>query len=146
MIKTITERLDRFSLNTVISGFMEFNNELTDLNKKQSGLDKDVLTTYSILLAPFAPHVAEEIYNMLGNTGSVFNATWPTYDPEKAKSSTIHLPIQVNGKTKGFIDIEVDLDEKEVIALAKQEIENKINGNIIKEIYVKNKIINLVVK
>ena len=58
----------------------------------------------------------------------------------------IHLPIQVNGKTKGFIDIEVDLDEKEVIALAKQEIENKINGNIIKEIYVKNKIINLVVK
>ncbi len=146
MIKTITERLDRFSLNTVISGFMEFNNELSDLNKKQSGLDKDVLTTYSILLAPFAPHVAEEIYNMLGNTGSVFNATWPIYDEEKAKSSTIHLPIQVNGKTKGFIDIEVDLDEKEVIALAKQEIENKINGNIIKEIYVKNKIINLVVK
>ena len=146
LIKTITERLERFSLNTVISGFMEFNNTLVELNKEQSGLDREVLTAYSILLSPFAPHIAEEVYSMLGNEGSVFNATWPSYDEEKAKTNELHLPIQVNGKTKAFIDIAVDMDEKEVLKLAKAEVQNKINGNIIKEIYVKNKIVNLVVK
>ena len=146
LIKTITERLERFSLNTVISGFMEFNNTLVELNKEQSGLDREVLTAYSILLSPFAPHIAEEVYSMLGNEGSVFSATWPSYDEEKAKTNELHLPIQVNGKTKAFIDIAVDMDEKEVLKLAKAEVQNKINGNIIKEIYVKNKIVNLVVK
>ena len=146
LIKIITDRIEKFSLNTVVSGFMEWINKLSDLNKKQQGIDKDTLKTISILLSPFAPHLAEEFYHMLGETKSVFNATWPTYDEELAKSDTIKLPIQINGKTKSFIDVKTDMNKNEILALAKENIKNKISTEIIKEIYVPNKIINFVVK
>ncbi|MBR1844594.1 MAG: class I tRNA ligase family protein, partial [Lachnospiraceae bacterium] len=146
LIKAITERFENFSLNTVISGFMEYTNSLIDLDRKQGYIDKETLITLSILIAPFAPHIGEEFYHMLGNDGSVFDAAWPSYDIEKTKADTIKLPIQINGKTRGFVNVDASAGEKEVLELAKKEVESKLTGNIVKEIYVKGKIINFVVK
>ena len=146
LIKDITNRLTTFSMNTCISGFMEATNKLIDINKKDGGIDKETLKTISILIAPFAPHMAEELYSMMGGKESVYKETWPKYDESKMKSSKMKLPIQVNGKTNGFVEVPVDIEEKEILRLAKEEVKSKITGEIVKEIYVKNKIINFVAK
>ena len=104
------------------------------------------MKTIAILIAPFAPHIGEEFYHMLGGCGSVFNEKWPTYDEGHAKASVIKLPIQVNGKTRGFIEVDAEADEKTVLSLAREEIKKKLTGDIVKEIYVKGKIINFVIK
>ena len=87
MVHTITRRLEDFSLNTVVSGFMEFNNKFIELAKKEGGIDKETIQTFVTLLAPFAPHIGEELWERLGNTGSVFeNNKWPEADEELMKS------------------------------------------------------------
>ena len=85
LVYDITQRLESFSLNTVISGFMEYNNKLIDLAKKEGGIDRETLRTFTVLLAPFAPHLGEELWQALGGTDSVFHAEWPECDPEKMK-------------------------------------------------------------
>ena len=77
MVHDITQRLESFSLNTVISGFMEYNNKMIDLAKKEGAVDKETLETAVILLAPFAPHLSEELWRQHGDTESVFTNTWP---------------------------------------------------------------------
>ena len=146
LIKIITERLESFSFNTVISGFMEYTNSLIDLDRKEGYVDKETLKTFAILLSPFAPHLAEEFYHMLGCGGSVFDSTWPTYDMNLAKASTIKIPIQVNGKTRGFVEVDSEAEDEIVIEAAKKEVASKLTGDILKEIYVKGKIINFVVR
>lgn len=146
LIKTVTERLESFSLNTVISAFMEYNNALIDLTKKQGGIDCEVLKTFAILIAPFAPHLGEELFSMAHGEGSVFDASWPTYDEAHTSKDEIELPIQLNGKTKMTININKNLPKEEILKIAKEKISSKINGDIIKEIYVPNRIVNFVVK
>ena len=80
MMYDITNRLESFSLNTVVSGFMEYNNKFIDIAKKEGGVDKESLETMVIMLAPFAPHIAEELWQQLGHTESVFKNTWPKYE------------------------------------------------------------------
>ena len=145
LVHDITNRLNSFSLNTVISGFMEYNNKLMELSKK-SGVDKETLETYIILLAPFAPHVSEELWEQFGHTDSVFHATWPEYDEEAMKDDEIEIPVQINGKTKCTIAINPDGDKDEILAKAKEALGDKVNGTIRKEIYVPGRIVNLVVK
>ncbi len=91
LVYDITTRLESFSLNTVISGFMEYNNKLIEIAKKEGGMDKETLETMAVLLAPFAPHIAEEIWEQLGHTDSVFHAGWPTYDEEAMKDDEIEI-------------------------------------------------------
>ncbi len=146
MVHDITQRLESFSLNTVISGFMEYNNKLIELAKKEGGVDKETLETAVILLAPFAPHLSEELWEQLGHTETVFHNTWPDADHEAMRDDEVEVPVQVNGKTKAVISIPVDLSKEEAIAKGKEAVADKITGNIIKEIYVPKKIINLVVK
>ena len=145
LVHDITNRLNTFSLNTVISGFMEYNNKLMELSKK-SGVDKETLETYIILLAPFAPHVSEELWEQFGHTDSVFHATWPEYDEEAMKDDEIEIPVQINGKTKCTIAINPDGDKDEILAKAKEALGDKVNGTIRKEIYVPGRIVNLVIK
>ena len=95
MVYDITNRLESFSLNTVISGFMEYNNKFIEMAKKEGGIDKETLETYIILLAPFAPHVSEELWEQFGHTDSVFHATWPEYDEEAMKDDEIEIPVQI---------------------------------------------------
>ena len=146
MVYDITQRLESFSLNTVISGFMEYTNKMIDLTKKTGGMDKETIRTATILLAPFAPHVAEEIWEHLGNTDSVFHAQWPAHDEEAMKDDEIEIPVQINGKTRAVISIPADISKEDAIAKGKEAIADKLTGNVIKEIYVPKKIINIVMK
>ena len=145
MVHTITQRLESFSLNTVISGFMEYNNKMIELAKKE-GIDKETLETAVILLAPFAPHLSEELWQQLGHTESVFKNTWPEHDEEAMKDDEVEVPVQINGKTKIVISIPADISKEDAIAKGKEALGDKLTGNIIKEIYVPKKIINIVAK
>lgn len=147
MVYEITNRLNNFSMNTVVSGFMEFTNNLIDIVKKSNGIDKDTLDTLIILLAPFTPHLAEELWEMTNHKESVFKQKWPSYDETKMKEDTISIAVQVNGKLRTNIDINSDMNKEDVLNLAKEAVKDRLNGlNLVKEIYVPNKIVNLVVK
>ncbi len=146
MIAMITERLESFSLNTVISGFMESTNALTALAKKEGGIDKETLEAAILLIAPFAPHIGEELWRELGHEETVFHHEWPTFDAAAMQEDEISVPVQVNGKTRAVISIPADATSEQAIAAGKAAVEGKISGNIIKEIYVPKKIINIVAK
>ena len=136
----------QFSLNTVVSGFMEYCNKLTDVAKKEGGIDKETLKTFVILLAPFTPHLGEELWRELGGTDSVFHATWPECDEEAMKDDEIQIGVQVNGKARGVVTIPADASRDVALAAAKEAVADKITGTIVKEIYVPGKIINIVCK
>ncbi len=142
----ITTRLENFSLNTVISAFMENTNKLQEVAKKEGGIDKETLAVLAVLLAPFAPHMAEEMWEELGGTETVFAAGWPVYDLEAMKDDEIEVPVQINGKTRVVIKISAEATKEEAIAAGKAAIADKLTGNIVKEIYVPKKIINIVQK
>ena len=146
LIRDIETRFEAFSLNTVVSAFMEHNNALIEIAKKEGGVDKETLKTFAILLSPFAPHMGEEIYSEMGGEGSVFTAGWPEYDEAQAKDDFIKVPVQVNGKVKLVLEITEDMDKDAVLEKACAELSGKITGNIVKKIYVPGKIVNLVVK
>ena len=146
LIYDVTTRLESFSLNTVISAFMEHNNKLIEIAKKEGGIDKETLSTMAVLLSPFAPHVAEELWEELGHTESVFKAGWPKYDEHAMLDDAIKVPVQINGKTKGTTTIGKDDAKDAVIAKATESIADKLTGNIVKEIYVPNRVVNFVVK
>ena len=146
MIHMITTRLEGFSLNTVISGFMECNNNLIAIAKKEGGMDKETLEAAVLLLAPFAPHMGEELWEELGHTDSVFHHEWPAHDEEAMKDDEVEIPVQVNGKTKAVISVPVDISKEDAITKAKEVLGDKLSGNIIKEIYVPKKIVNIVAK
>ena len=146
MIHMITTRLEGFSLNTVISGFMECNNNLIAIAKKEGGMDKETLEAAVLLLAPFAPHMGEELWEELGHTDSVFHHEWPAHDEEAMKDDEVEIPVQVNGKTKAVISVPVDISKEDAITKAKEVLGDKLSGNIIKEIYVPKKIVNIVMK
>ncbi len=145
LVYDITQRLEGFSLNTVISGFMEYNNKLIDLSKK-GGVDKKTLETYVLLLAPFAPHIAEELWSELGHDTSVFAERWPEYDKDAMEDDEVEIAVQINGKTKGVVSIAKDASKEDALAAGKAAIADKLTGNVIKEIYVPGKIINIVMK
>ena len=141
----ITTRLESFSLNTVISAFMEHNNKLCDMAKK-GGVDKKTLETFVILLAPFAPHISEELYHELGHEDSVFTAQWPEFDEKAMEDDEIEIAVQINGKTKAVITVAKDIAKEDALKEGKEALGDKLSGNIIKEIYVPGKIINIVAK
>ena len=145
LIYDITTRLNNFSLNTVVSGFMEYTNTLMAMAKK-SGVDKETLETAIVLLAPFAPHIAEELWEAMGHEDSVFAQTWPTYDEEAMKEDEVEIVVQINGKVKGKLVIGAEEDKDSVLAKAKEVLGDKLNGNIVKEIYVPGRIVNIVQK
>ena len=146
LVYDIEQRFNQFSLNTVISGFMEYNNKLMDLAKKEGGIDKETLKTFVILLAPFAPHIGEELWSQLGETDSVFHSQWPECDTEAMKDDEVEVAVQVNGKTRAVISVPADISKEDAIAQGKEAVKDKMAGNIVKEIYVPGKIINIVCK
>lgn len=145
LVYDVTTRLESFSLNTVVSAFMEHNNKLNEMAKKGQ-VDKETLETLVILLAPFAPHISEELYQELGHTESVFTAKWPEFDEKAMEDDEIEIAVQINGKTKTVISIAKDIAKEDAIAAGKAALGDKLSGNIIKEIYVPGRIINIVAK
>ena len=148
LIADIEMRFNQFSLNTVVAGFMEYNNKLIDISKKTGGIDQETLKTFTILLAPFAPHIGEELWRILGGNDSIFHATWPEADKEAMADDSIEIAVQVNGKVKAVIEVSADISKEEAIDKAKNILQesSKLEGNIVKEIYVPGKIVNIVVK
>jgi leucyl-tRNA synthetase len=145
LVYDITNRLESFSLNTVVSGFMEYNNKLIELSKK-GGVDKETLLTFVRLLAPFAPHIGEELWSGLGQEGSVFHHGWPTYNKKDMEDDEVEIAVQINGKTKVTVTLPKDCAKEEALAKGKEALGKKLTGTIVREIYVPNKILNVVVK
>jgi len=147
LVRDVTERLGNLSMNTVVSGFMEHTNSLIDLAKSAGGIDSETLTTVARLLAPFTPHLAEELWEQCGQKGSVFASGWPEFDPEQIKSDTMELAMQVNGKLRGQLTVAASAGKDEILSSAKAELTKWLDGvQIVKEIYVPGKIVNIVVK
>jgi len=143
-IKAVTDDIERFSFNTAIAKLMELTNTLYEL-----GTTKESLDSLLLLLSPFAPHIAEELWHELGNKDSIYRQPWPAYDPELAAESEITIPVQVNGKLRDTIIISADASEEEIKAkaLASEKVRSFTSGKqIVKVISVPKKLINLVVK
>ena len=142
-VKKVTNDYESMSFNTAIAQMMIFINQAY----KENVLPKKYAEGFLQLLNPVAPHITEELWNKLGHNESIAYEPWPTYDEEKTKCNTINLPIQINGKLRATIDIPVDEDESKIKELAHEAVKEKLKGKtIVKEIYVKNRIYNIVVK
>lgn len=145
MIHDITVRLNNFSLNTVVSGFMEYNNKMLDM-AKNSGIDKETLETAVILLAPFTPHMSEELWRELGHNETVFGNEWPKADEAAMVDHEKEVAVQINGKTKVIVKVAADISREDAVAVGKEALADKLTGTIVKEIYVPGRIINIVVR
>ena len=101
---------------------MEYTNKLIAIAKQNDGaVDKETIETVTILLAPFVPHIAEEIWEKLGHEDSVFHAQWPAHDEELMKDDEIEVPVQINGKTKAVISIPAEISKEDAIAEGKKD-------------------------
>ena len=142
-IKKVSQDIEDMKFNTSISTFMTMVNEFYKIGK----INKAEFKTFLTLLNPFAPHITEELNKIAGFEADISTYAWPDYDESKTVDDEITLPIQFNGKLKATITISVDEDESSVKEKVHNAIDSKLDGkNIIKEIYVKNKIYNIVVK
>ena len=145
LIKKVTSDIDEMKFNTAIAAMMAFQNEVYDLGC----ITRDELSVFAKLLAPFAPHLAEEVWEQMGNSGLVSLAAWPIYDDAKTKDDTVEMPVQINGKVKSTVSLPIGADKETVLAAAKadEKIASAIEGKtIFKEIVVPGKIINIVVR
>ncbi|MDD5796775.1 MAG: leucine--tRNA ligase [Oscillospiraceae bacterium] len=145
-IKKVGDDIENIKFNTAIAALMALINDVTSFGS----INKKELSIFTILLNPFAPHVTEEIWEVckLGE-GIVAQQKWPEYDESKCKDETVEIAVQVNGKIKAKLNIPVDSEQDEVLNLAKSDdnVSKAIeNMNIIKEIYIKGRLVNIVVK
>ena len=142
-IKKVSTDIEEMKFNTCISTFMTMVNEFYKLKR----INKAEFKTFLTLLNPFAPHISEELNKLIGFEDDVASYSWPEFDEAKTIDDEITLPVQINGKLKANITIYLDEDEESVKEKVHNAIQSKLNGKtIVKEIYVKNKIYNVVVK
>ena len=141
-IKKVTNDFENLKFNTAIAAMMAL---INDFYKKNS-VTKAEYTTLVTLLNPVAPHITEELWQVIGNEGRVYQTAWPQYDEAKTVESTIEIAVHINGKTKATVKVAADIDKDAAIAAAKEALGDKLSGNIIKEIYVPGKIVNIVAR
>lgn len=145
-IKKVGEDIENIKFNTAIATLMALINDISNVKS----INKEELRVFSILLNPFAPHITEEVYEACGlGEGILAEAEWPKYDEAKCIDESVEIVIQVNGKIKSKLNIPIDADKDSVLKLAKadENVKKAIDGmNIIKEIVVPKKLVNLVVK
>ena len=144
-IKKVGEDIEGLRFNTAISAMMIFTNEVA----KHKSVSIETAKAYAKILSPLAPHLGEELWSVIGGTGSLAYEPWPVYDEAKAKDDVITMAVQVNGKTKATIDVPVDISKDDFLALAKEQdkVKTQLEGKtIVKEIYVPGRICNIVVK
>ena len=149
-IKKVTEDFHRENLNTAVAALMEFVNELYKL--KLEGFSNDwrfILEDLLKMLIPFAPHISSELWQQLGNDDFIEKSGWPKWNEELLKTDEVQIIVQVNGKLRGKIKVSPSASEDQILDLAKSEenvVKHLAGKQIVKEIFVPNKIINLVVK
>ncbi len=144
-IKKVSEDIENMKYNTAIASMMELVNEIN----KEGRITRENYEILLKLLSPFAPHICEELWEFLGNEGFISLAQWPAYEEHRLVDATIEIGVQINGKVKGKVTLPRDCTQEEAIAIAKADIKiaEALSGkNIVKEIYVPNKIMNFVAK
>ena len=141
-VKKVSGDFECLKYNTAIAAMMALINEFYKKNAVTRGELKTLLT----LLNPVAPHITEEIWQSAGFEGYIYENTWPEYDEAKTIEATIEIAVQINGKVKGTLAVERDAAKEDVIAKAKEAVADKLTGNIVKEIYVPGRLVNIVQK
>lgn len=142
-IKKVSNDFENLKYNTAIAAMMALINEFYKKNAVTRGEYKTLLT----LLNPVAPHITEEIWEILGFEGRIYQTSWPEYDEAKTIEATVEIAVQVNGKTRTTLAVGKEDPREEVLAKAKEALGNKLDGkNVIKEIYVPGRIVNIVAK
>ena len=144
-IKKVTEDIDNLKANTAIAALMSLLNEIYD----SGSITKDEYKIFTLLLNPFAPHVTEEIWEVMSFGGTVTDQKWPEYDEEKCKENSIEIVAQINGKVRTKLVVPADISSEDAVALAKEDekIKEATEGKtIVKELYVKGRLVNIVVK
>ena len=145
LIKKVSSDIDNMRFNTAIAAMMGAINSIYEVGK----LTRDELITFAKLLSPFAPHIAEEINELLGEQELISIAKWPEYDESKTVDDTVQLPVQINGKVRSTILVPKDADKDAVLAIAKADdkIAAAVEGKtVVKEIVIPGKIVNIVIK
>ena len=144
----IGKDISDLELNTGVSGMMKLLNALEDEARDKDFVSNETVSSLALILAPFAPHLAEEIWmNILKNKTSIHLETWPSYDPKLNEDDLVALIMQVNGRMRDTTQVKKGLSEEEAkkLALSQDNVKKYVTGEIKKVIYVKNKVINLVV-
>ena len=141
-IKKVSNDFENLKYNTAIAAMMSLINDFYRKNAVTKGEFKTLLT----LLNPVAPHITEEIWQAAGYEGYIYQTAWPEFDEDKTIEATIEIAVQINGKTRATLKISRDEAKDTVIAKAKETIAEKLTGNIVKEIYVPGRIVNIVIK
>ena len=144
-VKKVTSDIENLKYNTAIAALMTLTNEIYN----KGSINKAELKTYITLLNPFVPHVTEEIWQVAGFEGMLNETSWPTYDEAKCVDNEIEIAVQINGKVKEKLVVAADADNGTVIAAAKalEKVAGAIDGmTIVKELYVKGRLVNIVVK
>ncbi|MCL2384170.1 MAG: leucine--tRNA ligase [Oscillospiraceae bacterium] len=142
-IKKVSSDIEEMKFNTAIASLMSLTNEFYRLKR----VNKAELQTLLQLLNPFSPHIAEEMYEIVGYDKTIAETPWPVYDESKTIDSMIEIPVQINGRVKGTVTVALDSDEATLKTVIHEELKELLSGqNIVKEIYVKNKIYNIVIK
>ena len=143
--RKVSDNLENLHFNTCVSEFMIFTNHIQNLEK----LNRDLIKTFIILINPFMPHLAQEFWELIGETNELSYESWPSYDKSVAQLDIITIAIQINGKRRSEIQISRNESDHDVISKAKTD--KKVStylteSEIIKEIYIKEKIVNIVIK
>ena len=145
-IKKVTTDVETLGFNTAISAMMVFSNHLREVSKE--GVPEEALTKLTLCLSPFAPHLCEEVWSLLGHDDTLAYESWPTYDEALCEETTVTMGVQVNGKVRGEIQLPKDADEAmaKELALANDKVQKFTDGKEIKKfIYVPGRIVNVVV-
>ncbi len=141
-IKKVSGDYENLKYNTAIAALMTL---LNDVAKKGS-INRAEFKTFLVLLNPVAPHITEELWDACGYEGRIYQTVWPEYDEAKTVEDTVEVAVQINGKTKTVIAVARDIAKEDAIAKGKEALGDKLSGNIVKEIYVPGRIINIVAK
>jgi leucyl-tRNA synthetase len=141
-IKKVTEDIEHLRFNTAISQMMVFTNEMTKLPQRP----RTLIEPFLLLLSPFAPHLTEELWSIIGNRPSISQQPWPSFDSALTVSDRLTIPVQVNGKLRGKLEVSANADRQQVQDLARQVAAEWLTGKELKKvIYVEQKLINFVV-
>jgi leucyl-tRNA synthetase len=144
-IKKVTEDTEAMSFNTAIARMMEFTNFFTRAEQRP----KSAMKTFLVLLSPYAPHLCEELWQILGGERSIAHESWPQWDEAALVQSSIEVPVQLNGKVKAKVHVAPDAkpDQMIEVALADDRVQSLLEGkNLVKKIAVPGRLVNLVVK
>lgn len=141
-IQKVSSDFENLKYNTAIAAMMSLINDFY----KKGAINKKEFETFLILLNPVAPHITEELWEICGYTGRVYQQSWPEFDESKTVEDTIEIAVQINGKTRAVVKLAVDVSKEDALAAGKEAVADKLTGTIVKEIYVPGRIINIVQK